>query len=117
MLPNRYGIAIIQCQCGTVTTQKIVIGRRCGGAHAGAFPCSKLNRKMADTARTRQHQNPLTGLQATHIEQRLPGSEARKRQTTGVGQGNGLRRPRQVPASATTYSAQAPAGNGKFTMP
>ena len=33
MLPNRYGIAIIQCQCGTVTTQKIVIGRRCGGAH------------------------------------------------------------------------------------
>ena len=36
------------------------------------LPCSKLNRKMADTARTRQHQNPLTGLQATHIEQRLP---------------------------------------------
>ena len=46
---------------------------------------------MADTARTRQHQNPLTGLQATHIEQRLPGSEARKRQTTARGLWNGLR--------------------------
>ena len=72
---------------------------------------------MADTARTRQHQSPLTGLQATHIEQRLPGSEARKRQTTGVGQGMDCGARAQVPASATTYSAQAPAGNRKFTMP
>ena len=106
-----------QCQCGTVTTQKIVIGRRCGGAHASApFHAAKLNRKMADTARTRQHQNPL-GLQATHIELgALQASEARKRQT-GVGQGMDCGARARFPHPPPHIPRRHRRSNGKFTMP
>lgn len=59
--------------------KEAVIVAACRGNHVGTIGGGKLHRQVADATGTGQDQYPLPRLQATVLQQPLPGGETRQR--------------------------------------